>query len=68
MRGIRGGLSGLEPETEDEDNYRFEPQSVETGFPAGQKGFRFCTEIVVKKDIPKPVEGLKEYLSSRETA
>jgi hypothetical protein len=62
IEGMRRGLIGARPESEREQDYRFQPQASSTEVDKESIHYRFCTELTVQKKGQLPWPQLKAFL------
>jgi uncharacterized protein len=64
IEGMLMGLTGQTPEGEDEDLYRFEPDGTVNNTMEETLLFRFCTELLLERQIGDNGDDLREFLQS----
>ncbi|MBT3273783.1 MAG: DAK2 domain-containing protein [Spirochaetales bacterium] len=62
IEGMLQGITGLEPESVNEDDYRFAPIEGETA-SSEELVYRFCTEVTVDIGAGGDIDSLKVFLS-----
>lgn len=65
IRGMVAGLNGKSPIFENENEYRFKPVEGIPNPEPDKHMFKYCTEIVLKKSLHKPIRGISSYLKAR---
>jgi DAK2 domain fusion protein YloV len=65
IEGMRRGLIGVQPKSEKERDYRFQPDLSVAKGDEGSLSYRFCTELTVEKKGQLPWPELKAFLEQR---
>jgi len=65
VEGTIRGLLGVELQSEEEEDYRFEPDLTVPESEEGSVSFRYCTELTVEKNGELPWPELRLFLEQR---